>query len=95
MPGYSCARFGGEGACPEDLHMPQSVEGRAVAALGSQILHQRRIGARGYVGLDFAACLALLEAQGIPEKIASLLLPYWEAGLIEAGARMRDQDGTE
>ncbi len=95
MPGYSCARFGGEGACPEDLHMPRSVEGRAVAALGHQILHQRRIGARGYVGLDFSACLALLEGQGIPTEIAALLLPHWEAGLIEAGVRMQDQDGTE
>ncbi|APZ53747.1 hypothetical protein Ga0080574_TMP3413 [Salipiger abyssi] len=70
--------------------MPKSVEGRAVAALGSQILHQRRIGARGYVGLDFAACLALLEAQGVPQNIAALLLPHWEAGLIEAAARGRE-----
>ena len=32
MPGYACARFGGEGACPEDTHQPETVEGRAIAA---------------------------------------------------------------
>lgn len=92
MPGFACARYGGEGACPEDLHAPKSVEGRAIAALGDQIAHQRRIGPRGYVGLDFGACLALLGAQGIPQDIAALLLPHWEAGLIEAVRRACEKE---
>ena len=92
MPGYACARFGGEGACPEDTHVPLSVEGRALAALSGQLAHQRRIGPGGYVGLDMPACLALTEAQGIPTKIAALLLPHWETGLLEAAAKRREDE---
>lgn len=90
MPGYACARFGGKGACPEDLHAPQSREGRGLLALGHSLFHQRRIGAGGYAGLDMPACLALLTAQGLPDHIAILLLPFWEAGLLEAAARQRE-----
>ncbi|EPX82102.1 DUF7697 family protein [Salipiger mucosus] len=89
-PGFSCERFGGKGACPEDTHAPRSVEGRAIAAAGLEIFHQRRVGPGGYAGLDMPACLALTRAQGIPDDIASLLLPSWEAGLLEAAAKQRE-----
>jgi len=95
MPGYACARFGGEGACPEDTHQPETVEGRAIAAAGPELFHQRRIGPGGYAGLDLPACLALMEAQGVPPRIATLLLPHWETGLLEAVARMRERNGAE
>lgn len=95
MPGYACARFGGEGACPEDTHQPETVEGRAIAVAGPELFHQRRIGPGGYAGLDLPACLALMEAQGVPPRIATLLLPHWETGLLEATARMRERNGAE
>ncbi|MAU43756.1 MAG: hypothetical protein CMP09_02740 [Yangia sp.] len=94
MPGYSCARFGGEGACPEDTNLPDSVEARALAQAGGDLFHQRRIGPGGYAGLDMQACLEILEAQGVPRHIATLLLPHWETGLLEAAARMRERDGA-
>jgi len=40
------------------------------------------------------ACLEILEAQGVPRHIATLLLPHWETGLLEAAARMRERDGA-
>ena len=95
MPGYACARFGGEGAGPEDTHQPETVEGRAIAAAGTELFHQRRIGPGGYAGLDLPACLALMEAQGVPPRIATLLLPHWETGLLEAAARMCERNGAE
>lgn len=59
------------------------------------LFHQRRIGSGGYAGLDLLPCLALLEAQGVPRSIAALLLPHWEAGLLGAAARMREEDKPE
>ena len=44
---------------------------------------------------DLPACLALMEAQGVPPRIATLLLPHWETGLLEAAARMRERNGAE
>ncbi|KAB2539656.1 hypothetical protein AL035_17760 [Salipiger aestuarii] len=95
MPGYACARFGGEGACPEDTHAPQSIEGRALVAAGREMFHQRRIGGAGYAGLDMPACLELLKAQGVNTHIAALLLPFWESGLLEAAAKLREQDKSK
>ena len=92
-PGFSCARFGCEGACPENTHALQSVEGRALAAIGASLAHQRRIGPAGYAGLDMPACLAMTEAQGIPTSVAALLLPFWELGLLQASARNRETEG--
>ncbi|WP_146592202.1 DUF7697 family protein [Puniceibacterium confluentis] len=59
------------------------------------MFHQRRIGPGGYAGLDMPACLALLQAQGIPPDMAVLLLPHWEAGLIEAIALRRKEEDSE
>lgn len=71
--------------------MPKSIEGRAIAAAGLDLFHQRRIGPGGYAGLDMPACLALLKARGVSEDIAALLLPRWEAGLLEAAALQREE----
>lgn len=54
------------------------------------LIHQARVGMAGITGFDATACLALLEARGIPQEIAGLLLPYWEAGLVEAAEEQRE-----
>ncbi|WP_299558725.1 hypothetical protein [uncultured Sulfitobacter sp.] len=72
--------------------MPRSIEGRAFIEASGTIYRQARIGMGGFEALDAEACLALLFARGIPQNIAALFIPYWEAGLIAAAEQRREKD---
>ncbi|QFS83981.1 hypothetical protein FIU97_14610 [Roseivivax sp. THAF40] len=86
---FACARFGGEGACPEITHRPRSIEGRALAADASAIGSQMRTGWQGFIGLDLGATTTLLAARGHDPKILAILLPYWEQGIKSAADAAR------
>ncbi len=48
------------------------------------VARQQRVSPAGVVGLDISACLEVLEAYGLDRRVAALLLPYAEAGLLRA-----------
>lgn len=52
--------------------------------------NQMRVGMSGATGLDATACLALLTQRGLNPNIAALFLPFWEAGILSAIAKQRE-----
>lgn len=54
---------------------------------------QWRVGPEGAYGLDHDAALSILARRGHDPDIAALLLPYWEAGGLQAFAEMREEAG--
>ena len=92
-PAFACERYGGKGACPEDDHAPKSCEGRGFVSAVGAISSQIRAGFGGFIGLDIAACIPVLAAQGVDARIAALLLPAWEQGMIRAANDARKEKG--
>ncbi len=52
---------------------------------------QARVGMSGMTGLDARACLALLSARGMRAEFASLFLPLWGAGMLQAAKDQRSE----
>lgn len=59
--------------------------------MGARFFHQRRIGPGGYLGLEMSACIEMAADHGVPRRIAALLLPYWEAGILQAVAKAQSE----
>lgn len=94
-PGFGCSKYGGEGACPEDVNRPRSVEGRGFIDAAHALMSQLRAGPAGVTGIDANSCLALLTERGVDPKLAVLFLPWWEAGMLQFFAEKRDRTANE
>lgn len=58
----------------------------AILACLHLVQRQLRVGLAGPVGLDLPACIAVLAECGVDRRAAALLLPFAEAGLMQAAA---------
>lgn len=90
-PDMACARFGGEGACPEDALAPRSVEGGAIAAMLPILLAQWHPPGMGRAEFDMGTALRLAEAEGVPLAIAAVLMASVQSGVRRAQAMLSKQ----
>lgn len=67
----------------------RTAEGLALVECFGSVQSQLRMGPMGPVGLDMPAALDVLEAHGIDRRVAALLLPSAERGLMQAFAALR------
>lgn len=91
----TCARYGGDGVCPEDEHRPVTEDGLDFAAAVPAADGQLRLaGMGGVVGMDLPAVVAVVVAAGVTPAMAWLLAPFHEQGVVTGFAdRAQNPEG--